>query len=59
MQRLLLYDIDINFPLCCDLKRKIIKHFSIIRAFCLKNFVENNTKLTIVYGTVSAKRKKK
>lgn len=51
----LIAKINISFPLCCDLKKKIVKHFFTVRSFCLKSFSE---RCKTVYGTASAKRKK-
>ena len=54
----LITNIEISFPSCCCLKRKIVKHFFNVRSLCLKNFSENCKSKKKVFGTASEKRKK-
>lgn len=50
--------VNIEFPSCCSVKEKLVKHYFTIRSFAVKNFSENCKKRKIVYGTASQKRKK-
>lgn len=54
----LVKNVNIVFPLCCEVKEKIVKHYFTVRSFCVKNFSENSKKRKTVFGTASAKRTK-
>lgn len=50
-------DIEIQFPLCCNVKSKIVSHFFTVRGFATQNF-SKCLKRKAVYGTASCKTKK-
>lgn len=49
-------DINVDFPLCCDLKLKIVKHFFTVRSYIVVDFEKNLKKRKQSYGTASNKK---
>lgn len=50
-------NVKIDFPKCCNVKYRIIKHFFNVRSYCVKNYYENCKQRTKVYGSATMKVK--
>ncbi len=51
-------ELDICFPVCCNIKKKIIKHYFTIRCYAVEKFKNASKKRKTMFGTASRKKKK-
>lgn len=47
-----------SFPVCCNLKEKVVKHFFTVRSYAVVDFNKNVKKRCKMYGTASEKKRK-
>lgn len=51
----LLENVKIDFPECCNVKNKLIKHFFNVRSYCVQDFYNNYKSRSRVYGSATMK----